>query len=86
MILEVTVGPLLHIEHVLETHTKCQRSNCMVCDGGLSICTVCGGFEGSLLDSCPGVKLTPEQHEWNYKRWCELPAPQLTKIYEGAGL
>lgn len=46
---------------------------CGLCDGGLAVCSVCGGMEGALLDICPGVRLTPEQHEWNYqgnlRRW-----------------
>lgn len=58
----------------------------MICDGGLSVCTVCGGFEGQLLDSCPGVKLTQEQHDWNYSRWCKLGVEKLKKIYGGRGL
>ncbi len=78
--------PLLNIPHVYEVHEKCTRERCMVCDGGLSICTVCGGFEGSLLDSCPGVKLTEEQHQWNYRRWCKLGIKKLKKIYDGKGL
>lgn len=39
---------------------------CQYCDGGLAYCVICGGFEGTLLDQCPGIKLTAEQHDWNY--------------------
>lgn len=35
-------------------------------DDDLQDCEVCGGAEGSLLDECPGVLLTQEQHEANY--------------------
>lgn len=31
----------------------------------IAACSVCGGVDDALLDSCPGVPLTPEQHEWN---------------------
>ena len=35
--------------------------SCNICDGGLSLCTVCGGAEGSMPTACPGYKLTREQ-------------------------
>lgn len=35
----------------------CGETNCRFCDGGLSLCTVCDGFEGTLLRYCPGYKL-----------------------------
>lgn len=31
--------------------------NCMVCDGGLGICVICGGAEASLTTECPGYKI-----------------------------
>ena len=52
---------------------KCNETGCQFCDGGLGYCTVCGGAEGSLLPHCPGVQLTAEQHDKNYReniaRW-----------------
>lgn len=42
------------MKHSYETHTNCQQRACMVCDGGLAICTVCGCIEGSLATECPG--------------------------------
>ena len=60
---------LAYLAHVYEKHEHCTSVNCQICDGGLAICTVCGGFEGSLLDSCPGARLTPEQHDWNYQKF-----------------
>ena len=30
------------------------RLACSICDGGLSVCTVCGLIEGSLTTDCPG--------------------------------
>jgi len=72
MTLELTVNllPLEYRPHVYEKHTKCEKQNCWICDGGLALCTVCGGLEGALLETCPGVRLTIEQHEWNYKKFC----------------
>lgn len=52
--------------HILIEHTNCQQSFCMICEGGLSICKVCGGMEGSLLPECPGRVLTLEEDEANY--------------------
>lgn len=31
---------------------------CQWCDGGLYLCTVCDGAEGSLPTECPGRKMT----------------------------
>jgi len=44
------------MKHVYEDHTgkDCQKTNCVICDGGLAVCTVCGLFEGSLTTDCPG--------------------------------
>lgn len=53
--------------HVWTVHEHCKIGSCMICDGGLALCAVCGGLEGALLDGCPGVRLTMEQHEWNYR-------------------
>lgn len=64
--LSVTKQPV-RVEHTFEQHVNCQRERCHVC-AGLLICTVCGAAEGELLDSCPGVRLTMEQHEWNYEQ------------------
>lgn len=41
----------------------------------LSLCAVCGGLEGALLPWCPGVMLTPEQHDANYKHYCAETGP-----------
>jgi hypothetical protein len=42
------------MNHVYEKHENCRREHCSVCDGGLSICTVCRCIEGSLATECPG--------------------------------
>lgn len=41
----------------------------------LSFCAVCGGMEGSLLPDCPGVMLSAEQHDENYKHYCAGTGP-----------
>lgn len=33
---------------------ECEKENCMVCKGDLSLCTVCGQAEGTLEDVCLG--------------------------------
>lgn len=40
---------------------------CSICEGGLFMCLICGGAEGSLLPECPGCKLTPEEDDENYR-------------------
>lgn len=45
---------------------NCGRPGCMFCDGGLFVCTVCLGMEGSLPTFCPGTKMTLEQRNSVY--------------------
>lgn len=40
---------------------SCNEENCFVCNGGLTLCIVCGGAEGSLPTDCPGRVMTPYQ-------------------------
>ena len=40
---------------------------CAYCDGGLSFCTVCGGFEGTLTADCCNFKLHETVLEAVYK-------------------
>lgn len=42
--------------HVWETHRNCRKEHCVVCEGGLSICMICGCIEGSLPTDCPGIE------------------------------
>ena len=52
---------------------------CMVCDGGLGICTVCHCIEGSLATECPGFDCWKEYGDRIYQgkidfrdgRWVE---------------
>lgn len=63
--LHTTEHPMLFKHEPLKCKGCYPPDSCNIC-AGLTICAVCGGAEGSLLDSCPGVKLTREQDEWNY--------------------
>lgn len=64
----------------------CHGSCLKYCDGcrqegmdctydNLSICSTCGGMEGSLLPTCPGRMLTPAEDESNYADYCEGTGP-----------
>jgi len=46
-----------HIYRTPETCScdKYSDRSCMVCEGGLAICTVCHLMEGALTTDCPGV-------------------------------
>jgi hypothetical protein len=67
------------IDHV---YKKCDGSCvddfggvCFICNG-LSVCLVCGGFEGQLLVSCPGKMLSQETlnacYQGNISDFCLL--------------
>lgn len=52
------------------TWFKCNGKHdrhCIFCDGGLSMCTVCGGIESSLTSECVGHKLSEEILDSVYK-------------------
>ncbi len=69
--LTLSVQPKLeYLAHAYVKHEHCTNPGvCNICDGGLALCSVCGGLEGALLDVCPGVHLTEEQHDWNYRKF-----------------
>lgn len=49
------------MKHDFMTAADCDCNKegcCPICDGGLGLCKVCGGAEGSLTTDCPGFKLT----------------------------
>jgi hypothetical protein len=63
---------------------RCTRERCIICEGGLGCCTVCGGAEGSLPTECPGELMPPhvqdavydEQIDFSRGRWrlgCRRP-------------
>lgn len=39
----------------------CDDPACKICEGGLALCTVCGGAEGSMPSECPGTRMTDNQ-------------------------
>jgi len=45
---------------------KCNNLDCNICEGGLALCKVCGGVEGSLTTECCEKSLTAEQHDRIY--------------------
>lgn len=47
-------------------HCGSDCNGCCLCHGGLALCTVCGGGEGSLPDHCPGGPMTNEQSDAVY--------------------
>ena len=42
------------MKHEYVEHENCYKVVCMICDGGLALCSKCGGLEGSLTTDCPG--------------------------------
>lgn len=60
------------MNHKYETHDTNYHANdvwaraCAICDGGLSICTVCHGLEGSLTTDCPEAGITENQRSEIY--------------------
>lgn len=51
-------------EHVwFKCPPECEKRSCNFCEGGLSLCTVCGAGEAELLSACPGFKLSAEALE-----------------------
>lgn len=39
------------------------RLYCNICEGGLFVCSICLGAEGSLPTDCPGVQMTESQSD-----------------------
>lgn len=72
-----------------ETCPYYQGRTCAICDGGLSLCIVCGGAEAAMPTECPGVKMTPElldlvqakRLDYIGGRWVEKVSP-----FVGTGL
>lgn len=72
------------------TYMKCTQKETGKCTGcspdsgldckyeSLGICSVCGGMEGSLLPECPGRRLSYEEDQENYRKYCagEPPFPR----------
>lgn len=41
----------------------------------LSLCEICGALEGALLPTCPGRRLSEEEHDANYAHYCAGTGP-----------
>jgi len=48
-------------QHTLVKHTDCEKPFCPICEGGLALCSVCGGAEGTLPTHYPGRRLTDDE-------------------------
>jgi len=48
------------MKHKYQT-CECGEGPCSICGGGLSMCIVCGGAEGSLTTDCCGRQITEEE-------------------------
>ena len=54
-------------QHTYVKHENCQNPYCMICDGGLALCEVCGGLEGGLPSECPGERMSNETQDKVYR-------------------
>lgn len=71
---------------------RCNEDNCFVCDGGLGLCTVCGGAEASLPTECPQQRMSGEvqdavqagEFDFIHGRWLnKSPALDLSQLPPG---
>lgn len=46
---------------------QCDDSQCRICAGGLAVCDVCNGAEGSLPTHCPGRRMLPAEADAVYR-------------------
>jgi hypothetical protein len=61
-----------HIFYTCAPLYACQDNGsptCKFCEGGLALCTICGGAEGTLPSECPGIEMSEYQEDavWLYK-------------------
>lgn len=54
-------------DHKLVEHKQCDREHCPICDGGLALCRICNGAEGSLPSDCPGRPMTDAEETQVYE-------------------
>lgn len=52
--------------HTLLRHGNCEEFHCPICDGGLEVCSVCGGAEGALPTECPGTRMNADLQDRVY--------------------
>lgn len=63
--------------HIFEYHSECDDMTCYVCN--LSVCMVCGAYEGGLSTECCGKRLSMDEVDriyngevdFRYGRWLE---------------
>jgi hypothetical protein len=75
-----------------ETHNCNNDAVCPICDGGLSVCSVCGGAEGSMPTECPGFMMSPVEAQAVYKgeidfrngAWVQKVSPHSPAYYREA--
>ena len=71
------------VNHIWVEHKNCDQIACPICEGGLSVCSVCGLTEGSLTTDCPGYTCWEEKNEEIYTgqidfrngKWVNKPSP-----------
>lgn len=51
---------------------RCVEGRCMVCEGGLTHCMVCGCAEGELPTDCPGERLEPRERAAIYAQYVDF--------------
>jgi len=53
--------------HIAVEHKHCRQLYCPICEGGLTACSRCGLYEGSLTTHCPGVQSYAEHSDAVYR-------------------
>lgn len=61
----VTKAQSGHVDYVC-TDPHEDGGHCQFCDGGLFACATCDSFEGATTTTCPGRKMTAEEHDAVY--------------------
>jgi hypothetical protein len=59
-----------HVWHVCNKGVnggECEEGPCIFCGGGIALCTVCGGGEGTLTVDCCERRLTDEEEKGIYE-------------------
>ena len=67
-------GRLPHVWYVCPRGDLC-GPYCQYCEGGLALCVMCGGLEGSLLPWCPGERISLRDDERNYRMYQRSAGP-----------
>ena len=76
------------MEHVWAT-CDAECNGCALCHGGLGLCKVCGGLEGSLTTTCSGRQMSEEMLNMVYagrldfkdETWIEAASPASPAVY-----